>query len=441
MNRAEISAGLLLIVGAALQVMCVHSEDVYENPPISYSASVPHDDISGLETRYNATAIPGAQDDKAVMRRLLAELGAPVSSQILVFSKTSFQNDLISPAHPRSLFFSDNVYIGWVPGGLAEVASMDPELGCIFYRFDPRQPKIADTETKLHFIRDNDCLRCHGGQFIRDIPGVLARSLATDIYGQPQLQFGSLLVDYTTPISDRWGGWFVTGKHGAAQHRGNSIASGSVGFSPADFIAGANVTNLTGRANLAAYMAPGSDILALMVFEYQIAFHNALTRASFHCRQMLAYQRGLQHDLKEPITEEPVYDSCKRVFAHSTQDLLDALLFKDEAPMPDGGIESLSGFESDFQAHARKDSEGRSLRDFQLLNRLFKYRCSYLIYSPGFTKLQPVLRRMVLERLWRVLTNPSTEPRYAYLADTERSAIRAILQQTVPNLPACYSSK
>jgi len=204
---------------------------------------------------------------------------------------------------------------------------------------------------------------------------------------------------------------------------------------------GANLTNITSRVSLSAYLAPTSDIVALMVFEHQIAFHNALTKASFRARQMLAYQRGLQTDLKENITEEPVYESCQRVFAHAVQDLLDVLLFKDEAEFPAGGIEGSSSFATDFGRTALKDGEGRSLRDFQLAKRLFKYRCSYLIYTPGFTKLQPVLRRMALERLWKALTQPGTEPRYDYLTSHERETILGILHQTLSNLPPCFEQK
>src|SRR5712691_655712 len=48
---------------------------------------------------------------------LLQLLHVPVSSQGLVFSKTSFQRQLISPQTPRALYFNDNVYVGWVPKG------------------------------------------------------------------------------------------------------------------------------------------------------------------------------------------------------------------------------------------------------------------------------------------------------------------------------------
>jgi hypothetical protein len=41
----------------------------------------------------------------------------------------------------------------------------------------------------------------------------------------------------------------------------------------------------------------------------------------------------------------------------------------------------------------------------------------------------------VLQRLWRVLTEASSEPRYDYLETAERDAIRQILTATLPKLP------
>src|SRR4029079_12631508 len=51
------------------------------------------------------------------LRSVLRELKIPISAQVLVFSKTSVQRDHIGPATPRALYFNDDVYVGWVPGG------------------------------------------------------------------------------------------------------------------------------------------------------------------------------------------------------------------------------------------------------------------------------------------------------------------------------------
>ena len=88
-----------------------------------------------------------------------------------------------------------------------EVTCIDPVLGPVFYSFDPGT--VATGHPR--FNRDADCLRCHGGNFIRDIPSVFVRSIPTDGSGDPLLALGSVLVDTTTPFADRWGGWYVTG--------------------------------------------------------------------------------------------------------------------------------------------------------------------------------------------------------------------------------------
>lgn len=43
-------------------------------------------------------------------------LGVDPSSQTLVFSKTSLQREHIHPANPRAIFFSDDIYLGYIPG-------------------------------------------------------------------------------------------------------------------------------------------------------------------------------------------------------------------------------------------------------------------------------------------------------------------------------------
>src|SRR4029078_10839120 len=87
---------------------------------------------------------------------VLNQLHVQASSQMLVFSKTSFQFNLISPANPRAIYFSDNVYVGWVRGGeVVEVSAIDPDRGAMFYSLDQRQ------SDKPRFVRREECLQCH----------------------------------------------------------------------------------------------------------------------------------------------------------------------------------------------------------------------------------------------------------------------------------------
>jgi hypothetical protein len=176
-------------------------------------------------------------------------------------------------------------------------------------------------------------------------------------------------------------------------------------------------------------------VTALLIFEHQVSVQNVLTKANQQCLRMMAYQKSLQTELKEPVTSEPSYESVRHSFTEATQQVLDALLCKDDAPLPRGGIQGVGGFARSFASKAKVPGDGPSLRQLDLETRLFKYRCSYLIQSSSFDQLEPTLRRRVLQRLWRVLTNPATEPRYTYLELAERAGIRDIVASSVPRLP------
>jgi hypothetical protein len=406
--------------------------DAYEEAPIRYSATTPRDAVSRLEARLASGEVRLGTGDREIVRTLLRELRVPVESQLLVFSKTSLQRDRIDPRHPRAIYFSDDCYVGWCPGGLVEVVPMDPELGPVFYAFDPRK-----TPERGHprFVRDQDCLSCHGGNFVRGIPGVFARSVPTDESGEPLLRLGSEVVDYRTPFAERWGGWYVTGKHGASLHQGNVFSRDDDGRLDADFSKGANVTDLSPFFDGSRYLARTSDLVALMVFEHQTDMHNAITRAGFAVRRMQAYQETLQRELNEPVTEEPSYDSVKRVFDHSARDVVDALLFKDEAALPEGGIEGMGAFQKVFLAGALRTRDGLSLKDLDLRTRLFRNRCSYLIYSKHFQALPVRFKRLVYQKLEAALKLRSADERYDYLGNAERSRIATILRETLPDLP------
>jgi hypothetical protein len=425
---------LAVIALPTLGVVAQSPED-YDLPPVNYSATQPHDIVSRLQTRVAAGDLKFAGSDKEIIRQLLRELRIPIESQLLVFSKTSLQRARIRPDCPRALYFSDTCYVGWVPGGLAEVASIDSTNGPIFYSFDPR-PEASPRQ----FTRDPDCMRCHGGTFVPRIPAVFARSLFADDDGEPLLRQGSQVVDYCTPFAERWGGWYVTGRHGTAVHRGNTFAAEKDGALVVDFTSGANITNLSPFFDTAKYLSEGSDIVALLVFEHQLTVHNAITHAGFSCRRMLDYQKNLQIAFKEPVTEGLAYDSVKTVFNSSARDVVDCLLFKDEAKLPDG-IEGNAKFPGAFQVGAPRAADGTSLKDLDLKTHLFKNRCSYLIYSESFMALPEILKRQIYVRLAGALNPVKPDPSYAYIGSEERARIRQILRQTHPDLRRFWSTE
>lgn len=415
----------LLVLWAA----AIMAEDPYEQAPIFYSDSQPNDPARKLENLLrNGKATVDRRDAWSVLRDLMRHFNIPEASQVMVFSKTSKQNDRIHPQTPRVVYFGDEAYLGYCLGGSIEVATVDPRLGPIFYLLNPDVP----ASQPLHFERDQSCLSCHGGVFSPGVPGVLVRSVFPGPEGHPIMSQGSTVVDSTTPFESRWGGWYVTGRHGDALHRGNVTAVELPDNScdlPAD--KGANLTNLNAIFDTSPYPRATSDIVALMVLEHQTGVQNVLTKANHSALRAMHMQTSLQRELGEPVQTEPV-GTARRIIDHSAEDVLDALLFKDEATLPEGGIEGDGAFEAAFARNARRSPDGRSLRDFQLHTRLFKYRCSYMIHSQTFAHLEASLKKTVLDRLATVLEGRDGSDRYAHLGESERRHIRVLIGDLLP---------
>lgn len=422
------------LVGATLPCLPpshAQQTEPFELPPINYSATQPQDVFAKLQLRLARDGLKTPEQDRELVQWLLRELRVPVESQVVVFSKTSFQRQRITPEHPRAIYFSDDCYVGWVPGGLMEVAAIDPQLGPVFYTVDP---VALRTNQAAGVQRDSQCLSCHGGTFVRGIPAVLVRSVFADGDGEPLLRHGTKLVDFRTPFTNRWGGWYVTGEHGSALHQGNVCAREVGDKLVVDFKRGANVPKLSDLFDTRRYLANTSDIVALLVLEHQTAMQNTLTRASVNCRRMLEYQKNLQRDLKETVTDELVYESVKSVFESTAEEITKDLLFAGEAELPTG-LSGSPGFQNVFLASARRTPEGDSLKDFSLKGHIFRNRCSYLIYSTTFLQLPRQLKQRVYTRLARILADGDVKD-YAHLSLPERQRIAHILRATHPEMAA-----
>ena len=95
------------------------------------------------------------------LKSVLDALHVSVSSQTLVFSKTSFQYPDISPSAPRALYYNDDVYVGQVhEGKFLEFVSFDPMQGAIFYVMDEHRDKHPRFERS-----EVDCIQCHVASF------------------------------------------------------------------------------------------------------------------------------------------------------------------------------------------------------------------------------------------------------------------------------------
>jgi len=428
--RAAIVAIWSLVLGAGT----AWAEDEFERPPIAYSQARPENVVSQLQHRLARGETKWTFDQRhGYLPALLKTLQIPVESQMLVFSKTSFQRDRISPRTPRAVYFNDEVYVGYCQGGdVLEISVADAALGAVFYTLD--QQEVG----KPNIVRQTgQCLQCHTTRLSNEIPGHLVRSVYPDAAGAPVLSEGSTYVDHTTPFKDRWGGWYVTGKHGDQTHLGNFNIREMPLQRPVLNPAGQNVVDLSGHMKTARYLAPHSDIVALMVLEHQALVHNLITQANFTTRQALHYEAALNRELGKPAGHR--WDSTTSRIASAGDALVEGLLFAGEARLTEP-IEGTSTFANQFTQAGPRDRRGRSLREFDLKTRMFKYPCSYLIYSTAFDGLPGEMKQYVAGRLREVLTaserqaEEASEDPLAHLTAADRRAIWEILNETNPEL-------
>ncbi|MBL8826791.1 MAG: hypothetical protein JNM18_07370, partial [Planctomycetaceae bacterium] len=168
---------------------------------------------------------------------------------------------------------------------------------------------------------------------------------------------------------------------------------------------------------------------------HQTFVHNRLTRTNFTARLILAVRAAFER-LKEPLSPEQAADQTRRL-RQVADELIEALLWVDEAPLG-AKLSGTSGFEQRFAAAGPRDRQGRSLRDFDLTRRVFRYPCSYVIYSAAFDALPSELRDIIWQRLGAILRDPEPPLKYDHLSVADRTAIREILLDTKPQLPESW---
>jgi len=234
-----------------------------------------------------------------------------------------------------------------------------------------------------HLVRREDCVRCHQSATMQ------LRSVVSAVDGVPS---GGIDVDSRTPFSKLWGGWFVTGDAVPGGHMGNA------------FLASGERYQLTPALNSKVSPASSSDVVALMVFAHQMRMMNLLAHPD------------------------------------NIDELVDYLLFVDEAPLP-GPIRGNSGFAEEFSATGPRDHLSRSLRQFDLEHRLMRYPCSYMIYTAAFDALRAATKEAIYRRMWSILSGKLDEEaggRYRKLSAGDRAAIIGILRDTKPDLPSWF---
>ncbi|HLW76192.1 MAG TPA: hypothetical protein VKS01_04385 [Bryobacteraceae bacterium] len=396
----------ILGFGCALAAIAFAFQQVYQDnlpadhPAIRYT-SPGNDPASALDRKLASgeVKLDYRADDLGYLPSLLSSLDINPDTQALVFSKTSFQAPKISPRNPRAIYFNDNVAVGWVRGGAGfEIAALDPRQGVMFYTLASEKtdhPRLA---------RQTVCLRCHQGPATEGVPGIFIGSVFPNSAGDPYRE-GAIITDHRTAFKDRWGGWYITAAAGEQPDRANGIAPDP---EEPEAIANRGLRNLTSLIrifNPAGYLEPSSDIVALMTFEHQTQAVNMMTRLNWESR--LGKAEAVDRDIES---------------------LAKYLLFSGEARLPEP-VRGVSSFTQTFPKAGPRDHLGRSLRDFDLNTRLFRYPLSYTIYSESFEALPTAIR----ERIYRQISG-----RLTGIAPGDRRAILEILRDTKPDLPAYF---
>ena len=427
-------AAFLLASALATGIALIHAAETEARPivvknqgflpfadaPINYRSADVDDPIARLEKQLESGEISLRYEPQhGYLRSVLQALKVPVDSQTLVFSKTSFQYPQINPAAPRALYFNDDIYVGQVQNGkFLEFVSFDPRQGPIFYVIDEREsdhPRFERSAT--------DCVQCHVAKSTRGVPGVMLRSVFAKPDGQIAAGSKSFVTGHESPFAERWGGWYVTSAQGATSGISNAAVSG--------LEQPEQISKLPIKFDPKAYLTGSSDLVALVVLAHQTQMHNFITQTNYKTRLALFAD---QKNRPEGVAPTEISEKARKQFEAPAEDLVRYLLFADEA-RPDSSIVGDTSFAKEFAARGPFDARGRSLRQFDLKTRIFRYPCSYLIYSESFDAIPAPAKEYIFRRLFEVLSGKDQSPAFQSLSQEDRRAVLEILAETKPNLP------
>lgn len=385
-----------------------------EHPAIQYASRPTTDRVAKVNQALAQSNRSFQRDERTGhLQSVLEALGVPVESQLLVFSKTGVQRAYTSPHNPRALYFNQSVVVGYVPGApLIEIAALDPQQAVIFYTVDQIAPAPA-------FVRGRSCLSCHVSASTLEVPGLIARSNVVGDDGTPLPRLGSNDVNHQTPHPDRWGGWYVTSE-GAPPPYSQRAHGGNITFSPRGDTSNQVFTDwLTSSPEARGYPSANSDIVSLLVFDHQARAINLMSRLNWEARVAASEGRPAASD-----------GAVRRL----ATELADYLLFTGEAPAP-VPLTPRRGFADQLERTTPKDRQGRSFGELLLTTRLFRYPCSYMVYSEAFNGLPAAVKTAVYSRMIGTLSETdATSPRLRISAE-DRRAIVDILRETKADFP------
>jgi hypothetical protein len=296
---------------------------------------------------------------------------------------------------------------------------MDSELGQVFYTLP--NSEVATPKLERQTLT---CLACHDTYELSGggVPRFLLMSSYVNTRGDQLTHEDNILTTDETPMESRWGGWYVTGQTGKQKHVGNILVTDVQQLVKLDSVRRENIDMLDGLFDTKPYLTDKSDVVALLVLQHQVTVQDLLTWANFEVRTALAKAGGKSSALSAKTTGE----------LHEYLDALaKGMMFGDAAPFIDT-IRGNSGFTAWFQRQGIKDPQGRSLRDFDLQTRLFRYPLSYLVYTPSFDALPDYARDYLFGRFAAVLQGRDTDASYSFMSATDRRDTLQVLTATDP---------
>lgn len=417
-------AALALLLGGLPTTEAVGQQNLFGNEAIPYGRSPINyfdEATANPVARLAADLAAGRrklefEEGRGYLRSLLEALEVPVESQVLVFSKSSLNERLISPRTPRAIYFNDDVYVAWVPGAASlEISAVDRDKGAVFYTL------VQQPQPQLRFDREKRCLVCHVSSSTLDVPGHMLRSFETSETGK--LITGYSHISHDTPYEHRWGGWYVTGKASGLPHQGNLAGEAERARQRREPQYPGNLRNLGGRFDTAPYLAETSDVAALLVLDHQVHFQNLCVRLGMESRLGL-----------------PTQNIAGRLARY--------LLFADAPALP-AAVQSTSGYAQWFARGAKalpagSDAPGgtattlaearRRLRTLNLKDRVFEHRVSFLVVSTAFDALPQEARNAVYRQVAALLLGDQADELDWPAA--ERAAAWALLLAVRDDVPA-----
>ena len=294
-----------------------------------------------------------------------------------------------------------------------EIASMDPNLGPVFYTLSQQA-----TEKPSFERQSQQCMRCHDSQSLTGggTPRFMMSSAYIGRQGQLVSHEGSIMTTSRTPIEKRWGGWYVTGSHGSQLHLGNALIESTADLQAENLKKTGNMLSLHSLTNTEPYITPYSDIVALLIIEHQIEVQNLITRVNYHARTVLE---------NETLNAREVQVKIEAL----SEELLRSLFMVGQAAFS-SPIAGVSGFTEMFNKLGPKDPQGRSLRNLDLSTRLFKYPLSYLIYSDAYAALPSQVKDIISTRISSILLGTDNSADFDHLSEEDRRVIIEILNAT-----------